>query len=216
MPYLSYRAGTLSAMSPAEFTPPRLPQADIERLVRQAQQLASLARDAQQMADMQKRAAKFARSLQPHLPTVQETLRQMAELNGTAGIVNRQREAMASITTSFKAAPVPTPADLHEAEAALRCNLPETPEQIGEVAQLAESISADSEGRTLIEHITRALTRADLSEAPRVAIPVLLYWWLCHALRLPLTGDVTPAQQAAYIAVVGVVVTVLFYLWPSS
>jgi 3-methyladenine DNA glycosylase Tag len=114
-------------MSPAAFVPPSLPQAYVERLVRQVNQLAPLIQQAEQMAHLQQEAAKFAKWLRPQWPVVQATLRQMAELNSTAAILARQRETMAAIQSGFIDTPLPTPAELEEARASLQQYLPETP-----------------------------------------------------------------------------------------
>ena len=147
---------------------------------------------------------------------LQPVLRQMAEINSASGILVRQREAMASIAAAFQALPVPTAQKLWEAEAALRDNLPETPEQVKRVEQLSETIAADPRQRELIRCAVDTLERADLSKVPPAAVSALLYWWLCHVLSLPLTGEVTSAQAADYLGVVTVVLTVLFGLWPRS
>ena len=147
---------------------------------------------------------------------LQEALRQMAGLNSTAGILARQREAMAAIQSGFTDWPVPAPAELEEARASLARNLPETPEQIKEVGQLAEAITDDPEQRKLIERVTGTLKKADLSRVPRVVIPVALYWFLCTRLGLPLNGAVAEARSADYLGVITIVLMVLFYLWPSG
>jgi hypothetical protein len=147
---------------------------------------------------------------------LQPVLRQMAEMNSVSGILARQREAMASIAASFQVLPVPTAQDLWKAEAALRENLPETPEQVERTEQLSETIAADPRQRELIRRVVDTLEQADLSKVPPIAVSALLYWWLCHVLSLPLTGEVTSAQAADYLGVVTVVLTVLFGLWPRS
>jgi len=147
---------------------------------------------------------------------LQSVLRQIAEINSASGILARQREAMASLAASFQPLPVPTAQDLRAAQAALRENLPETPEQVKRVEQVSETIAADPRQRELIRRVVDTLEQADLSKVPPVVVSALLYWWLCHVLSLPLTGEVTSAQAADYLGVVTVVLTVLFGLWPRS
>ncbi len=147
---------------------------------------------------------------------IQPILRQIAEMNSIGGILARQREAMASIAASFQLLPVPTAQELWEAEAAFRENFPETPEQIEQAEQLSETITADPRQRELIKRVVDTLEHAGLSKVPPVALPALLYWWLCHVLSLPLTGEVTSAQAADYLGVVTVVLTVLFGLWARN
>lgn len=121
---------------------------------------------------------------------------------------------MATIAASFRPLPVPTPQELHEAQEALRRNLPETPEQVEEVEQRAATITADPEQRKLIERMTGTLKQADLSKVPRATIPILLYWGLCKHLGLPLDGQITTAQHGDFLAVITIVFMVAFYLWP--
>jgi hypothetical protein len=59
-------------------------------------------------------------------------------MNSISGILARQREAMASIAASFQPLPVPTPQELWEAEAALRRNFPDAPEQVEQVEQVEQ------------------------------------------------------------------------------
>jgi hypothetical protein len=193
-------------MSQAEFNPSGSRPEEIQRLMRQAQALVSLA----------EKATTFAKSIQPYWPAIQQTLRQMAELNSAAGILARQQGTMATIAASFQPLPVPTTQELHEAEVALRTSLPQAPEQIQEIVQLAESITVDPEQQKLIERMTGTLKQADLSKVPPIAIPVLLYWWLCHVLGLPLSGEVTPVQAANYLGVITLVFTVFVSLWPRG
>lgn len=148
---------------------------------------------------------------------LQGVLRQMAESNGVSGILARQQDAMARVAASFRPLPVPTPQELHEAELALLRNLPETPRQIKEVGQFAESIADDAEKRKLIENMIGALKKADLSTMPRSMTSGLLYWWLCHSLGLPLSGEGLQAtQQGNYLVVITIVLMVLFAPWPNG
>lgn len=147
---------------------------------------------------------------------LQLALRQMAEMNSVSGIPARQQETMALIAATSQPLPVPTSQELWEAEAALRENLPGTPEQVERVGQLSEAIAADPQQRELIRRVGDTLERAGLSKVPPVALSALLYWWLCHAPSLPLAAEVTPAQASDYLGVITVVLTVLFGLWPRN
>lgn len=77
-------------------------------------------------------------------------------------------------------------------------------------------MTSNSRQHELIKCMGDALEQADLSKVPPVALPALLYWSLCHGLSLPLTGEVTPDRASDYLAVVTVVLTVLFGLWPRD
>lgn len=213
-------------MSPADFVPPSLPTEEVQRLARLAEELAPLLQQARQMAPLLQQAQpmtalaeeaiRFAEIIKPHWPVIRETLRHVAELNSAAGILARQREAMATIEASFRPLPVPTPAELEEARASLQLNLPATPEQIEEVEHRAATITADPERRKLVERMTDALKQADLSKVPRATIPVLLYWLLCKEFGLPLNGHVTPSQHADFLGVITIVLMLAIYLWPRS
>jgi hypothetical protein len=49
-----------------------------------------------------------------------------------------------------------------------------------------------------------------------LAIPVVLYWWLCSVLGLPLDGHIAASQHADFLGVMTIVFMVTFYLWPRS
>jgi len=191
-------------------------QAEFSSLERSAEEIQRLMRQVQGLAPLAEKATTFAQSIQPYWPAIQRTLRQMAELNSAAGILARQQDTMATIAASFQPLPVPTPQELHEAEVALRARLPQTPEQTQKVAQVAELITTNPEQQKLIERMTGTLKQADLSKVPPIAIPVLLYWWLCHVLCLPLSGEVTSDQAANYLGVITLVFTVFVSLWPRG
>ena len=214
-----------------------VPEDEFTATQSQVREIVVLARDAMDLYEsfphqLARQIAETIASLQPNLRVLHEAvqqvaysgigealqplLRQIAEMNSISGILARQREAMASIAVSFQPLPVPTDQELWEAEAALRENLPETPEQVKRVVQLSGTIAADPRQRELIRRVGDTLKQADLSKIPPVAFSALLYCWLCHALSLPLTGEATSAQVAEYLAVVSVVLTVLFGSWPRS
>jgi hypothetical protein len=141
---------------------------------------------------------------------VRQTLLSIEAMNSIDGILVRQRETIALIAASFQPIPIPTSQELRQAEVAFRENMPETPEQVQQVGQLSETISADPQHQVLLRRVSDALKQADLSNVPPVAVPALLYWWLCHHLGLSLTGQVTSAQSPVYLTVITVVLTVLF------
>jgi hypothetical protein len=130
-----------------------------------AQRLTPLIQDIQARADA--------------LDPVRSTLEHLASFNSVASVLERQRGTMAIIAGTANWA-VPTPPDLKKAEATLLAHLPETDVQIEEVAQAVAGIEADPKWRELIERMTSTLKKADLTKVPRAAIPVLMYWWLCH------------------------------------
>jgi hypothetical protein len=145
---------------------------------------------------------------------LQDALRQIAESTSVSGILTRHQDAMAAIAS--RTWPVLTLPELEEARASLRRNLPETPEQIEEAGQRAATVAADPEQKKLIERITSTLKHADLSKVGLLAIPVVLYWWLCSVLGLPLDGHIAASQHADFLGVMTIVFMVTFYLWPRS
>jgi hypothetical protein len=171
--------------------------------------LASLQLDLSQLYEP---VRQLSQALQENL---QLALLQVAEASSITGLAARQQPTTA-VAPAFTPLPVPTPQELWEADAALRERLPRTAEQVEQAKQLSETIEADPRQREMIKRMRDALKQADLSGVAPIALSALLYWWLCHALNLPLTGEGTSAQTPDYLAVITLVITVLFGLRPRS
>jgi hypothetical protein len=158
------------------------------------------------------------RTLQPYTDAVRAAIEHLAVTNSLAGIQARQQDTFARIAESFAATqrlPVPTPRELSEAEAALRARVqPETPEQAEAVANAVSEVTARPERKKAVDAVAKALKHSDVVARP--LLPALLYWWLCHETGLPLTGHLKPDQYGLYLAVIGIVISVIVAIYPSQ
>jgi hypothetical protein len=116
----------------------------------------------------------------PEWAGVWATLQQMVGDNSVNGILARRRVRMAAIAVRNRP-DVPTSRELYEAETALRCRLPTTPEQAAEVEQAASDLTADPEKRTVIERVSTAFRHVDVAGLT----PWGLSSWRCGCCASP-------------------------------
>jgi predicted Zn-dependent peptidase len=88
------------------------------------------------------------------METVRSTLEHLANFNSVASVLERQRSAMTEIASRLRG-PVPQAAELEQAEATILNQLPETEEEVEEVAQAVAEIQVDPGKRSMIDRLTR-------------------------------------------------------------
>jgi hypothetical protein len=120
-----------------------------------AQRIAPLMKDIQARADA--------------METVRSTLEHLASFNSVASVLERQRSAMAEMAFRLRA-PVPQTAEVEQAEATILSQLPETEEDVEEVAQAVAEIQADPGKHGVINRLTGGLRRSDVAELTPLAL----------------------------------------------
>jgi len=150
-------------------------------------------------------AAETAQRIAPPLNDIQarvdameitrSALDHLASFNSVASILERQRSAMAEIAFRLTIA-VPQVAELEQARTAVLSQLPETEEEVEEVAQAVAEIQADPRKRRVIDRLAGGLKRSDVADLTPLALLVLLAWLLFHVASLPVVAHESPAQEA--------------------
>lgn len=137
------------------------------------------------------------------------TIEHAAQSANRLGAIARNQETIARILKSHPTLPVPTARDLDEAEADLLSRLPQTPEDVREVEQAIAQIDSDPERVSLIGKLTSGITRDDVKELSAWALLVLVGWLLFKMANLPVTADLSPAQEAALSNEVNVIAIIV-------
>jgi hypothetical protein len=145
----------------------------------------------------------------PEWAGVWATLQQMARDNSVNGILARQQVRMAAIAVRNRR-DVPTSRELYEAEAALRCRLPTTPEQAAEVEQAALDLTADPEKRKVIEWVSAAFRYVDVAGLTPWGFVVLAMWLLLRVASEP--GE----QSSNDLAVIAIVIAAVAVIRPKD
>lgn len=125
-------------------------------------------------------------------------LEQMARDNSVRSILARQRETMAFIAAQGLR-PVPATQELYAAEAALRRQLPTTPEQAAEVQQAASEVTANLRKRKVVERIRAAFNEVDVAGLTPWGVLVLVTWLM---LRMASEPGQTPSNDLVVISIV--------------
>jgi hypothetical protein len=119
-----------------------------------------------------------------------ETVRQMADDMGLAGILARQTEAFVAMGIFRRA---PTEAELNDASARLTEAVPETEEAREEIALEVAGIAAEAEGRRLLDLVRdqyhQILVRLPVESMKDGAALLFLAWLVFYVLP---TGELGP------------------------
>jgi hypothetical protein len=118
------------------------------------------------------------------LNSARHMLKYLTDFASATSVLRRQEDTLAKIA-GIQEWPVPSDADLEKVETELAALLPETDEEIQEVARGVASIQADPEGRKLIDRMTGGLKRADVAGITPWAVLVLVTWLLLRIAAEP-------------------------------